>query len=207
VARGVRALFLKTLPAPASFSAPFVNAGGGVRVSGVMQRVFAIAALMLAAAGPVAAQVGSTTDILTGIITGPDARPLAGAAVDATASDGAITRHAQTGANGRYTILFPDWGGQYRVTVRFLGMAPATFLLARQADEDRLVRNVALSPTTARLQEVRVTSRRRGAREGRATPGATGRGVSGDQALGAARAILTPAQWARVPERIRNPRR
>ena len=78
--------------------------------------------------------MGSTTDILTGVVTGPDGKPLAGATVDATALDGQITRHAQTGNNGRYTILFPDGGGQYRVTIRFIGMAPITFVvtLARQ---------------------------------------------------------------------------
>src|SRR3569623_1166098 len=127
------------------------------------------------------AQVGSTTDILTGEITGPDGKPLAGATVDATALDGQITRHATTGNNGRYTILFPDGGGQYRVTVRFLGMAPITFVDTRQADEDRLVRDVALSPTSTRLQEVPVVARRRTPRE-RAPPGTTGRAISGGQA-------------------------
>ena len=127
------------------------------------------------------AQVGSTTDILTGVVTGPDGNPLAGATVDATALDGQITRHAQTGNNGRYTILFPDGGGQYRVTVRFLGMAPITFVDTRQSDEDRLVHDVALSPTSTRLQEVTVVARRRTPRE-RETPGTTGRAISGDQA-------------------------
>jgi len=144
----------------------------------------ALTALALAASFPraSAAQVGSTTDILTGVISGPDNHPLAGATVDAMATDGQITRHATTGNNGRYTILFPDGGGQYRVTVRYLGMAPFAFVVARQADEDRLVRDVALSPTTARLQEVTVTSRRRGGAGDRPTPGATGRSISGDQA-------------------------
>jgi hypothetical protein len=133
------------------------------------------------AAARAIAQVGSTTDILTGVVTGPDSKPLAGATVDATAVDGQITRHALTGTNGRYTILFPDGGGQYRVTVRFLGMAPIAFVINRQADEDRLVRDVALSPTSARLQQVTVTARRRTPRDG-TTPGATGRTLSGDQA-------------------------
>ena len=126
--------------------------------------------LSLSFAASARAQVGSTTDILTGVITGPDGKPLAGATVDATALDGQITRHATTGNNGRYTILFPDGGGQYRVTVRFLGMAPITFVDTRQSDEDRLVRDVALSPTSARLQEVTVVARRRTPRE-RVTPG------------------------------------
>ena len=138
-------------------------------------------ALSTLAAARVGAQVGSTTDILTGVVTDPDSKPLAGATVDATAVDGQITRHAQTGSNGRYTILFPDGGGQYRVTVRLIGMAPIAFVVNRQADEDRLVRDVQLSPTSAKLQEVTVTARRRTPRDG-TTPGATGRTLSGDQA-------------------------
>ncbi|MBK5189426.1 MAG: carboxypeptidase regulatory-like domain-containing protein, partial [Gemmatimonadaceae bacterium] len=147
-------------------------------------RILATAAILFFspfAAARARAQVGSTTDILTGIVTGPDSRPLAGATIEATAIDGQITRHAQTGNNGRYTILFPDGGGQYRVTVRFIGMAPIAFVVSRQADEDRLVRNVALSPTSARLQQVTVTARRRMPRDG-VTPGATGRVLSGDRA-------------------------
>ena len=150
-----------------------------------LSRVIACLAVPLALTSFVAprarAQVGSTTDILTGLIIGPDSKPLAGATVDATAVDGQITRHAQTGSNGRYTILFPDGGGQYRVSVRYIGMAPIAFVVNRQADEDRLVRDVALSPTAARLQEVTVSARRRTPRD-RATPGATGRNLSGDQA-------------------------
>ncbi|MEP7065100.1 MAG: carboxypeptidase regulatory-like domain-containing protein [Gemmatimonadota bacterium] len=146
-----------------------------------IDRILLCAALLFIWPTLAHAQVGSTTDILTGVVTGPDSRPLQGATVDATAAEGQITRHALTGSNGRYTILFPDGGGQYRVTVRFLGMAPATFLMSRQADEDRLVRDVALSPTSVRLQEVTVNARRRTPREGN-TPGATGRNLSGDQA-------------------------
>jgi Carboxypeptidase regulatory-like domain/LTXXQ motif family protein len=151
-----------------------------------LSRVCASLALLLAlttlAVPRARAQVGSTTDILTGVISGPDSKPLAGASVDAMAVDGQITRHALTGNNGRYTILFPDGGGQYRVTVRFIGMAPIAFVVNRQADEDRLVRDVAMSPTSSRLQEVVVNARRRGGGNDRPTPGATGRNLSGDQA-------------------------
>ncbi|HMI58918.1 MAG TPA: carboxypeptidase regulatory-like domain-containing protein [Gemmatimonadaceae bacterium] len=150
-------------------------------LSRVPVRIALALALSLLASMRLYAQVGSTTDILTGVVTGPDSKPLAGATVDAMAVDGQITRHAQTGANGRYTILFPDGGGQYRVTVRLIGMAPLAFVVNRQADEDRLVRDVSLSPTSAKLQEVTVTARRRTPRDGQ-TPGATGRNLSGDQA-------------------------
>ena len=66
-----------------------------------LSRALAVVAsivLVLTPASGASAQVGSTTDILTGVVTGPDAKPLAGAIVDATAVDGQITRHATTGA-------------------------------------------------------------------------------------------------------------
>ena len=86
------------------------------------------------------------------------------------------------------------------MTVRFIGMAPIAFVVNRQADEDRLVRDVAMSPTSSRLQEVVVNARRRGGGNDRPK----GRAVS-KQALEQAQTILTPEQWAKVPERIKAP--
>src|SRR5690242_6760894 len=73
------------------------------------------------------AQVGSSTDILTGRVTSPDGKPVAGARVEATSVETGITRSRTTNDDGRYTILFPDGGGSYQMTVRFIGFAPATF--------------------------------------------------------------------------------
>ena len=74
------------------------------------------------------AQVGSSTDILTGIVQAPDGRPLEGATIEATSVETNITRRARSGSNGRYTIVFPDGGGQYRMRAIFLGMAPQEFV-------------------------------------------------------------------------------
>src|SRR5256884_596866 len=73
-----------------------------------------------------AAQVGTTTDIITGTVVGPDSQPLPGALVQALSVETQISRNATTDAHGRFTIVFPDGGGQYDLTVRFIGMAPAT---------------------------------------------------------------------------------
>ena len=59
------------------------------------------------------AQVGATTDIITGTVTGPDSQPLAGAVVQATSLETQISRQRTTDARGRFTIVFPDGGGQY----------------------------------------------------------------------------------------------
>src|SRR3712207_605718 len=91
-----------------------------------------------------AAQVGGTTDIITGRVTGPEGQPLSGARVEVISLETEVTRTRTTDQNGRYTILFPDGGGQYRLTVLHIGMQPVTVALTRQADEDRFVTAVAI---------------------------------------------------------------
>src|SRR6266850_4508806 len=78
------------------------------------------------------AQVGSTTDILMGRVAGVDSQAVAGARVEATSAETGITRTKTTGPDGRYTIVFPDGGGTYRLTVRAIGMAPVTRDIQRQ---------------------------------------------------------------------------
>jgi len=133
------------------------------------------------------AQVGSTTDILTGTVTNTAGAPIPGATVEAKSFDTQITRRARTNAEGRYTILFPDGGGQYQLTVKFLGMAPATLNVTHVADEDRLVTNVRLSENPTEIQGVVV----------RARP--TGRGASDRPTPGSQERNLTPEQLARLP--------
>ncbi|MDO8500740.1 MAG: carboxypeptidase regulatory-like domain-containing protein [Gemmatimonadaceae bacterium] len=102
------------------------------------------------------AQVGSTTDIIMGRVTSPEGTPVAGARVSVTSTETQITRSRATDADGRYTILFPDGGGTYRVQVTYIGYAPQNFNLARQSDEDRLVRDVVMGRTATVLQSVQV---------------------------------------------------
>jgi hypothetical protein len=127
------------------------------------------------------AQVGSSTDILTGRITSPDGKPVVGARVEATSVETGITRSRTTNDDGRYTILFPDGGGSYQMTVRFIGFAPATFTLARQADEDRLVADVRLSPVATQLGPVVVRSTVPTGQGERPGPGSVERTLTGDQ--------------------------
>lgn len=76
-----------------------------------------LAAAALLAAAPLAlrAQVGQTTDVITGTVTGEEGHPLAEASVEATSVETQIMRTVRTDARGRYTILFPDGGGQYQI--------------------------------------------------------------------------------------------
>src|SRR5690348_17517327 len=93
-----------------------------------------------------------------------------------------ITRHTHTNDKGRYTIVFPDGGGQYRVSVRFIGMAPSVVQVSRQADEDRLVSDIQMSPTAQRLATVTVNARRNAGRGNRRTPGSTERDITSEMA-------------------------
>ena len=83
------------------------------------RRLLGIVVLVaMAAAHPADAQVGTTTDIITGTVTGPDSQPLAGAVVTATSLETRVSRQRTTDARGRFTIVFPDGGGRYELTDR-----------------------------------------------------------------------------------------
>ncbi len=122
-----------------------------------------------------AAQVGTTTDIITGTVTGPDSLPLAGALVQATSLETQVSRQRTTDARGRFTIVFPEGGGQYQLTVRYVGMAPVRVTIARQADEDRLVANVRMDLTIVALEPIAVQAAAPLRGLERLGPGASGR--------------------------------
>ncbi len=144
-------------------------------------------ALLAAPARTVAGQVGASTDLLTGLITGDQGRPLTDVLVEAQSLETKVTRSTRTDARGRYTILFPDGGGQYRLTVRMIGAVPVQRTIARQTDEDRIVTNITLSSTPQQLAEVTVRGRA-GPPNGMTPP-----------AAGATERSLDPDRIARLP--------
>lgn len=118
-----------------------------------------VAALMtapLVAPAGASAQVGSSTDIIMGQVLSPDGQPVAGARVEVTSTETEIKRTKLTGADGRYTIVFPDGGGSYVLQVVAIGYSPGRLNVTRQADEDRLVADVKLSRTVTVLSAVEV---------------------------------------------------
>ena len=147
-------------------------------------RILAAAALLLAAPLTVVAQVGSTTDIITGTVRNAENRPVANARVEVMSVETGTTRVRTTNEKGQYTLLFPDGGGQYRVTAKGIGLQPATVMLNRLSDEDRLVADFRLSPTVASLGAVVVQSRQTPrSNENSPTPGSSERSLSGDQLM------------------------
>jgi hypothetical protein len=135
------------------------------------------------AARPARAQIGSTTDIITGRVLGPDGKPIENVTVAVTSAESGITRTKRTDSGGRYTILFPDGGGQYRVEFRAIGFAPVSRNVARQGDEDRLITDIQLgTEVAAKLSTVNVTARNRGRVRGvPPSPGENGRTMGADQ--------------------------
>src|SRR5690348_12485254 len=150
----------------------------------VFSAPFALIALLVTASvlpGDARAQVGSTTDIITGKITSPDGKPVEGARVDAMSVETGVTRSRTTNDKGRYTILFPDGGGSYQMSIKYIGYAPATFSLARQADEDRLVADVRMNPVATQLGPVVVRSTAPSGQGERPGPGSVERTLTGEQ--------------------------
>jgi hypothetical protein len=159
-----------------------------------LRRLSTLLAILAMPLARTSAQVGSTTDILTGTVTNTAGVPIPGATVEAKSVETQVTRRTRTNSDGRYTILFPDGGGQYQLTVRYVGMAPATLTIAHVADEDRLVTNVRMSENATQIQGVVVRARPT-PREGpdRPTPGSQERNLTPDQV---ARLPIDPADLA-----------
>ncbi len=141
-----------------------------------------LALLTLALPRAASGQVGATTDIIVGTVTGPDSQPLAGAVVEVTSRETGGSRQVTTDARGRFTLLFPDGGGRYELVVRYIGMAPTHVSAARQGDEDRIVANVQMGAAAVALEAVTVTARRSG-RAASVGRGATGQGLSGEEVV------------------------
>lgn len=137
------------------------------------------------------AQIGSTTDIVTGVVRREGNTPVEGAQVEVTSLETNITRRARTNAQGKFTVLFPDGGGQYRIRARALGLAPQEVLVTRQSDEDRLVAEVHMTSTPTQIAGVTIRGRQDAPRDlERPTPGSTERLMTTDQA---ARLPIDPA--------------
>ncbi|HMV33695.1 MAG TPA: carboxypeptidase-like regulatory domain-containing protein, partial [Gemmatimonadales bacterium] len=133
-----------------------------------------------------AAQVGVTTDILTGTVTDTSGTPLSGATVEAVSLETGLTRGASTDGRGRYRILFPDGGGRYQLFVKQIGHAPARRQVERVGDDDRLVADFRLIPQAVALEELVVSGRRQNFNDPRPTPGST-------------ETVQTPDRLARLP--------
>jgi hypothetical protein len=132
-----------------------------VATLGVAAKPAPLAAALLTAlaAAPLAAQVGTTTEIIVGRVTGADSLPIAGARVEVTSLASGAVRRTTTRPDGRFSLLFREGGAQYRLTVTAIGSRPASLVIARRPDEDRVVAEVRLNKANNTLSAVQVRGR------------------------------------------------
>ena len=116
-----------------------------LRVILVVRPLLLAFCLVIVLVGRADAQVGSTTDIIMGKVIGADSAPVAGARVEVTSAETGITRRKTSNERGEFSVLFPDGGGSYTLRASFLGYAPYSGTVQRQADEDRLEVTVRLT--------------------------------------------------------------
>ena len=153
-----------------------------MRTPALLRYTLLVVAMLFATTSRVRAQVGSTTDIIMGKVTGSDGAPVVGARVELTSSETGITRRKTTNATGDYSILFPDGGGHYTMKVSFIGFGPYSGTVARQSDEDRLVSNVRLTRNAQVLAAVQVrVNNNGGQQQDRPTAGSQERNLSAAQ--------------------------
>ena len=153
-----------------------------MRVPDLLRFTLLVSALLFAAARPARAQVGSTTDIIMGKVTGPDGQPVASARIEITSAETGITRRKTTNESGDFSILFPDGGGNYTLKASFIGFGPYSGSVSRQSDEDRLVANVRLTRNAQVLAAVQVRANNNaGQQQDRPTAGSQERNLSAAQ--------------------------
>jgi hypothetical protein len=116
--------------------------------------------LTLAPAGRLEAQAGAATDIVRGRITTTGGEAVVGAHVTVTSLETGVSRTAISDARGRYTVVFVDGGGRYRVSARAIGYTPVQTVVARVADEDVLVADLRMGGLPVQVSEIRVEATR-----------------------------------------------
>jgi len=110
-------------------------------------------------ASRVAAQAGATTDVLAGRVFDEATRaPIEHATVSATALTTGMVRTAETSADGRYVMVFPDGGGRYVIRVRRVGYVMTTLAVAKGTTSDRINVEVPLRTTAQVLGPVVVSA-------------------------------------------------
>ncbi len=129
-----------------------------------LRRPAALLVMLFTASTPGLAQ---EADILTGRVVDESEQPLAGARVEAMSLETEITRSAITDRAGRFMINFPDGGGRYLLRISFLGMADVVRTLVREADEELLIANVAMSTEAIALDAIEAVARRPQPTQGR----------------------------------------
>ena len=106
--------------------------------------------------------------------------PVPNARVEAVSAETSVRRTTVAGADGRYTLTFPEGGGRYTVRASAPGQGAATMTVARASDEEVLIGNFRL--TTQPIQLEGITARAVRPAPGRGDAGGSERAVSSELA-------------------------
>src|ERR1041385_2779203 len=100
------------------------------------------------------------SDIIRGKATGPDSLPLENVKVTAMsiATNQSISRN--TGKDGRFTIVFPNGGGDFIISYSTIGFQPQQKEVKREQDEAILIADQVLGKSATMLSAIRVTALR-----------------------------------------------
>lgn len=105
------------------------------------------------------AQAGAATDVLVGrVVDATTKAPIEQATVSATSLATGLVRSVQTGADGRYVLVFADGGGRYSVRVRRLGFTMSNASVVRRPEADRINADFALRIAATVLDRVLVSA-------------------------------------------------
>jgi hypothetical protein len=116
--------------------------------------------LALLLTGAAASASAQESDIIRGKVTGPDSLPLENVKVTAMSLSTNQSISRNTGKDGRFTIIFPNGGGDYIVSYTAIGFQPSQKQVKREQDEAILIADQALGKNATMLQAIRVTAQR-----------------------------------------------
>src|SRR3954471_2091575 len=110
--------------------------------------------------GAAATASAQESDIIRGKVTGPDSLALENVRVTAMSmsTNQSITRN--TSKDGRFTIIFPNGGGDYIISYAAIGFQPTQKEVKREQDEAILIADQSLGKAATVLQAIRVTAQR-----------------------------------------------
>jgi hypothetical protein len=110
--------------------------------------------------GAAASAGAQESDIIRGKVTGPDSLPLENVKVTAMSMSTNQSISKNTAKDGRFTIIFPNGGGDYIISYVAIGFQPSQKQVKREQDEAILIADQALGKNATMLQAIRVTAAR-----------------------------------------------
>ena len=116
--------------------------------------------LALFVSGAAASASAQESDIIRGKVTGPDGLPLENVKVTAMSMSTNQSISRNTAKDGRFTIIFPNGGGDFIVSYAVIGFQPAQKQVKREQDEAILIADQALGKNPTMLNAIRVTAQR-----------------------------------------------